>query len=349
MAENWNIRIITDWDEIYSPKFQDQWLQWSENAVNSHVFFHPALCMAWIETYRQIRKLEPLFCIAENEQCSFFFPLVLWRKNWKSAFQKVIVPVGYADFDYHEPLFSGVLDNATRTGLYSLVFDKIKCLFTFDEIQINGILTSVEENGWSKETDMVPFCELSSFQNGEEFLQSLTTSLRGDIRRQIRRMEGTGPIRLYQYTDPGKTIKVLPEFLKLHVERWPKAYKAPGFHENLLNRGLLSGTVHFTSLQIGENVVSYHLGFTYNRRYYYYMPAIDAEFENFSPGKIHLYKLMEYAIENGFHVFDHLRGDENYKSGWANDVQSLYEYNWRSGRISSRIKYKLLSVKKEVF
>jgi CelD/BcsL family acetyltransferase involved in cellulose biosynthesis len=349
VAENWNIRIITDWDEIYSPKFQDQWLQWSESAVNRHVFFHPALGMAWIETYRPIRKLEPLFCIAENDNGSFFLPLVLWHRNWKNAFQKIIIPIGYSDFDYHEPLFSGILNNEMWTGLYTRVFDKIKCSFTLDEIQINGILTPVVENGWSKETDVAPFCELSSFQNSGEFLQNLTTSLRGDIRRQIRRMEETGPIRLYQYTDPAEAINVLPELLKFHALRWPKAYKAPVFHENLLNRGLAAGIVHFTSLQIGGNALSYHLGFMHNRRYYYYMPVIDVQFENFSPGKIHLFKLVEYAIENGFRVFDHLRGDENYKSGWAKDVQSLYQYNWHSGKMISGIKNKVLSIKKEVF
>ena len=76
----------------------------------AHVFFHPALCMAWLETYRPIRKLEPLFCIGDSNHNHFFLPLVLWRKNWKNAFQKVIVPVGYSDFDYHEPYCIGNSD-----------------------------------------------------------------------------------------------------------------------------------------------------------------------------------------------------------------------------------------------
>lgn len=346
VTENWNIRFISDWEEVYSPEFQNQWLQWTENAVNSHVFFHPALCMAWIETYRPIRNLKPLFCIVKNEQDQFFLPLVLWHKNWKNAFQKVIIPVGYSDFDYHDPLSSSILDNAEWTGLYKMVFDKIKCSFTFDEIQINGIITRINENGWTKEIDIAPFCELSSFQNSEEFLQSLTTSLRGDICRQIRRMEETGQIRLYQYTDHAEAIKVLPEFLKLHAERWTKAYKAPGFHENLINRGLLSGIVHFTSLQIGENVLSYHLGFRDKGRYYYYMPVINQEYANYSPGKVHLLYLVEKCINEGFNIFDHLRGDENYKSGWCNKIQQLYYYEKKSEKISSRIRNWSVEIKK---
>ena len=153
---------------------------------------------------------------------------------------------------------------------------------------------------------------------------------------------------MHQYSDPAEAIKVLPEFLKLHAKRWPKAYKARGLHENLLKSGLTTGIVHFTSMQSGEDVLSYHFGFNYNYRYYYYMPVIDPEFENLSPGKIHLFKLVEYAIENGFQVFDHLRGDENYKSGWTNGFQPLYEYAWRSGTMISRCKHLLLSIKKKL-
>ena len=84
----YNFEWITDWDTIYSQEFQEQWLKWHETAVNSHVFFHPGLCMAWLETYKAFRNLKPLFCIAKYEHTTVFLPLVLWKKIGKMHFKK---------------------------------------------------------------------------------------------------------------------------------------------------------------------------------------------------------------------------------------------------------------------
>lgn len=346
MKENWNIRFITDWKEIYSPEFQSQWLKWAENNVNSHVFFHPALCMAWLETYRTIRKLEPLFCIVDSDHNHFFLPLVLWRKNWGNAFLKVIIPGGYSDLDYHEPYCIGNSDISERGEVYKYIIDEIEKRFTFDTFEINGILTEVTGNGWSKEEEVSPFCNLATYNNSEEYLQSLKVSLRGDIRRQIRRIEEIGKLQLVDFKDLPEALGILPSFLELHSKRWPKAYKAPGFHENLLRYGLEKNIVHFTTLRVNDKTMSYHLGFRFNHTYYYYMPAIDPQFENLSPGKIHLFMLVDYAIKNEFYIFDHLRGDENYKSGWADALRPLYKFSLQSNRGISKCKNRLLSLKK---
>ena len=103
-SKYYDFEWITDWDTIYSQKFQEKWLKLHQKAFNSHVFFHPALCTAWIDTYRPIRNLQPLFCIAKQEHTTIFLPLVLWKKNWKNAFQKIVISVGYSDFDYHDAL-----------------------------------------------------------------------------------------------------------------------------------------------------------------------------------------------------------------------------------------------------
>ncbi len=345
MSGGWNIRFVTDWDEIYSREFQDKWLSWAVNAVNSHVFFHPALCMAWLDTYRPLRKLTSFFCIVENETTTLFLPLVLWHRNWKNAFQRLIVPVGYADFDYHEPYCVGANDKLDWEYVLSCILKGLSEAFSFDFLEINGVLTEMTGDGWSKEEQVSPFCDLAGFNSIEQYLQSLRASLRGDIRRQIRRIEEAGPISLVEYKNISEALCVLPHFLELHRVRWPHAYKAPGFHDNLLKYGLEPGIVHFSALKAGDELLSYHLGFKYSGVYYYYMPAIESRFENISPGKIHLYKLVEYAINNSFRVFDHLRGDENYKAGWTKQVKSLYRFSFKSGRAVSKYRNKLVSLK----
>lgn len=345
MSSDWNIRFVTDWDEINSPEFQYQWLEWSETAVNSHVFFHPALSMAWIETYRPLRNLKPIFCIAENKSVVVFIPLVLWKQNWKNAFRKIIISTGYSDFDYHAPVASRSLTPAGWASFYQALLHELKAVADYDAIDLNGLTTEAYSEDMQEEQSAAPFTELAELSNSEDFLLSLKTSLRGDIRRQIRRINELGQLTLHEYTNTDEALDVLPQFLALHSSRWPGAYKAPGFHKNIIVHLEELGILHLTSLKSGEKILSYHLGFQYKKKYYYYMPATDRAFENLSPGKVHLFKLVEYAIDNKYNVFDHLRGDENYKTGWATSVRKLYRLNIQNKKTVSRIKNRFCDLK----
>lgn len=345
MSNTWNVRFVTEWDEIYSQEFQNQWIRWVDNAPNTHVFFHPALCMAWLETYRPLRNLEPLFCLAKKKSAVVFLPLILWRQNWKNAFRKVIIPVGYSDFDYHDPIANCSLNPEEWASFYEGLLHELKSAANYDSMDLNGVITVGGYACADEENDVAPFTDLSVFHEPEDFRQSLKASLRGDIRRQIKRIRELGLIELYNYDKTDEALDALPQFLRLHSNRWPKSYKAPQFHKNIIISTLNKGLLHFSSLKVGDKILSYHLGFNFNQRYYYYMPVIDPEFENLSPGKIHLFNLIEYACNSGFTVFDHLRGDENYKTGWTSNAQKLYRISIQNEQMLSRIKNGLCDLK----
>lgn len=297
----------------------------SENAVNSHVFFHPALCMAWIETYMPLRDIMPLFCVSEHDSKIVFMPLVIWKQNWKNAFRRVIVPLGHSDFDYHDPIADNELSTDDWIIYYNSLLSELRSNVSFDAIEISGIRTYLEFREWSKENDIAPFCDLSQFTDHESFLRSVGYNLRRNILKQIRRLERNEPLIFYEYKNADEALSALPHFISLHSARWPGAYKAPGFLNNLVNNCYNNGLIHFTSLQSAGKIMSYHIGFIHNNRYCCYLIAINPEFEYYSPGKIHLFKLIEYAYEKKYKIFDLLRGDENYKAGWTNKYQVLYK------------------------
>jgi CelD/BcsL family acetyltransferase involved in cellulose biosynthesis len=323
-----DIRIVNRWEEVYSESFKDEWMDCYNNAQNSHVFFHPSLCLAWIDTYRKIRDIKPAFCIAKNKDTKIFFPLVLWRQNWKNAGRRLLIPVGYSDFDYHDPLICGNSENFIHEIFFIKLFKFLNRELCFDTIHIDGIRTHLTGKNWMTETEIAPFCELTKYKDSTEILKSLSTSLRGDIRRQQRRIEERGKLHLEKITDFEIAHNILPEFLKNHCIRWPNSYKAPYLHENIIKYGLKSGIVHFSVLRCNDEVLSWHLGFISDKKFYYYMPVIDPAFEKYSPGKIHLFKLTELSLNCGLEVFDHLRGKENYKLGWTNNFSSLYKFRY---------------------
>jgi hypothetical protein len=323
-------------------------MEFFDETENSNLFFHPSLSRAWIETYYQVRDLEPAFCIATSNDLKILYPLVIWKQNWKNAFRKLLVPVGYSDFDYHDPLFRGSISN--EWGIfYKELLLFLKANISFDTLLISGIHTKTNGNYWSEESEIAPYCNIGTFSSTEQFLQSRSASLRGDIRRQIKRIEAKGRLVLEHLNSIEGALTVLPQFLNYHTERWPGSYKAPHFHENLLKYGLDSGIVDLSVLKCGDEIISWHLGFISKASYLYYMPAIKPEFENFSPGKIHLYKLTEFALDKGLVIFDHLRGQESYKAGWTNDFSKLYKYRFVSSNPVSLTREFLCTLKNHLF
>lgn len=346
---NWKFEWITDWNTIYSEAFQQKWLAWYNQAENSHVFSHPALGMAWLETYRPIRNTYPLFSIATKGNSIVFMPMISWKKNWKNVFQQILVPLGYSDFDYHDPLI--ISNNKVQLDqFYYGLLNEVNKNISYDQIIINGIRDLINKKGWTEEQDYCPYCKLENFRNNDEFLRSLKTSLRGDLNRQIRRMQEIGEISLHSYSSDTivDALVILPQFLEYHKQRWPNAYKAPGFHQKLLEYGLPLGIVDFTELRIGDQPVSWHLGFRDKGHYYYYMPVMNPEFVSFSPAKVHLLYLVNQSIREGFKIFDHLRGAENYKAGWTNEVQKLIVYQQAGNRKMSQLKNWLIKTKIKV-
>ncbi|OGV64976.1 MAG: hypothetical protein A3K19_16385 [Lentisphaerae bacterium RIFOXYB12_FULL_65_16] len=346
---SWKFECITSWDEVWRPSFVEQWLRWLDESPTGHVFFHPALVRAWVETYQPLRDVRPLFLIGECDGTTAFLPLVLWRRNWKNAWQRLLVPVGYSDFDYHDPIFAGgggsgnvAVDfwNAVPEYLQSTVRQG------FDQLVIDGVRSPAAGQGlgWT-EDGACPWSDLTPFKLPEDFLPSLKKSLRGDLRRQQRRIEEAGGLATITYGthQTAEVLLELPAFLDAHSRRWPNAYKAPHFHENLVRHGLPVGVLSFCMIRIGGEVAAWHLGFSFCKRVYLYMPAMVEQFANLSPGKILMLRLYEHAIAEGKEVFDHLRGAEEYKEDWSTASQALWRFEMRALGAASSIRNSLVS------
>lgn len=319
-----------------------------DDVRSAHVFFHPSLIKAWMETYRPLRKLTPICIKASFDETSLFLPLVLWIKNWKNAFLRAVVPVGYSDFDYHDPITVGDKPEETAiTAFWTELIEFLKSRYPFDSFTFDGITDSMAIGEEWVQGEICPLLDLNDIHDEESLMRFFKTSLRGDLRRQMRRLEEIGPLTFKEYSSweeiPSETFQ---RFMYQHSLRWPHAYKAPHFHENLLREGLKSGVVHFSTLSVGETEIAWHLGFTYLGRYYYYMPAGNQDFFKYSPTKVHLFFLMRRAVEQGYSIFDHLRGEENYKSGWSNSHIYVNTMNGSSSSIRTIISDNILKFKK---
>jgi CelD/BcsL family acetyltransferase involved in cellulose biosynthesis len=339
----WLLDWITNWDDVWSEDFLARWQRWMQESSTSHVFSHPTLVRAWVETYLPLRRIEPRFLVATREDSTIFLPLVLWRKNWKNAFQRVLVPVGYSDFDYHDPILVGRNDEAVWREFWDEFVQEVCNAWRkeYDAVDLPGVHPAFAcSERFGDQGDVCLWRDLRAFKDGEAFLGSLSKSLRGDIRRQERRMSEIGPVTytVFPAHDTEAALEALEEFLPVHAERWPAAYKAPGFHRALVKSGLASGVLHFSTLRIGDDVAAWHLGFVDASRFYYYMPVHKPQYAHLSPGKILLYYCIRDAIQRRLRVFDHLRGGEDYKSGWTDRAEGLHRMQIEKGGLLSGLR-----------
>lgn len=335
MPDGWKFEWVIKWDEIESPRFMKYWDEWIATADQTHVFNHPALAYAWLSAYRSIWRLEPRFLFAECSGRKIFFPLLLRHTGWKDCWQRIMVPLGHHDFDYHDPMvISGALEN--WNCFWNALEREIRRTWRrdCDTVVVSGI-TSVSAGAgasWSP-GETCPIINLSSHRNVESLMSGpRRKKVLADVRRQIRRLEETGNLSFDVFTaDQADGIKAsIKHFLQNHSERWPHSFKAPGLHEALILEGLKARILHFSELRLDNQTISWRLAFLYNGIFYFYMPAFLASAKQFSPGKVHQYFCVRDAMNRGVIMFDHLRGKEPYKDHWANEYKSLSTWCFHS-------------------
>lgn len=342
----WHFSWLTTWPEVFVEAESTKWMKLLDVSPNRHVFFTPALLRAWVSTYREISLVEPRFMLAQSKSGEkVFLPLVITRRNWKNAGLRVMHPVGLSEYDYHDPISS--TDDLCWDDFWSAFEREVLSRWgkSFDVFRFGGIRSaSLPKKQVGMPVDTAPYISLAGFSSADDFLASLSQSLRGDIRRNLRRLEQLGEVKLRVYAPDEIELaqQTLRSLLNYHRSRWPDSYKAPHFHKNLLREALPAGVLHFSELMVGGQPVSWHLGFCFGERFYWYMPAYDPEYQVYSPGKVHLFLCVGDAIRQGIQVFDLLRGDEGYKKLWTNLSEDIYDVQFEGKRFGRSLRIALL-------
>lgn len=341
----WSFKSINEWNEIWSPSHLSKWRSILDGSPSAHVFFHPTLVHVWVDTYLPIRRLSPIFVWAKGDDgTEGFLPLVIWGRNWKNAYIRLLIPIGYSDYDYHNPVFSTYVKD--MADFWSQLHCYLKENYSYDKLCIDGITDyAIDESSEWKQNEICPYLNLAEIKDEEQLMKFFVTSLRGDLRRQMRRLSSIGQFSFKRYKDWQEAKTTFADFMTEHRHKWPCAYKAPLFHQKLLEYGLADGIVHFSSVNISDRPVSWHLGFCYKKRFYYYMPVGNRRYATYSPVKVHLFCLVKWAMETDCNIFDHLRGDETYKTGWSNGYQHVYSYTKKTDNLMSQLKFFILKLR----
>jgi CelD/BcsL family acetyltransferase involved in cellulose biosynthesis len=347
MKSEWEINTYQTWDEVDDPDFIAQWEIMMEESSLSHVFVHPCMIKSWTDTYRGLWNINPLYIVAKKQDVTAFLPLLVWKRNWNSAALKVIIPAGYRDYDYHDPVVKGPLTESLISSFWEVLNEKVlnRSVIDFDEIDMFGVRNPGNNSFWEVEEDC-PFIDLTEFEDYEFYLGKLGKNLRKDIRRRIRMLQESGIFDFHIYCDDEleEALKILPLFLETHDKKWSNNTKESNLYKSILKNCLSAGLVHFSEIRIDGKPISWELGFRYKQRAYSYMPAYMSEYARYSPGKVHLSCLIEDGFKNGIEIFDFMRGAEEYKGDWTQYQQQVYQYNRKEKGIKSSAKLRAYDI-----
>jgi CelD/BcsL family acetyltransferase involved in cellulose biosynthesis len=152
----------------------------------------------------------------------------------------------------------------------------------------------------------------------EDYLESLVTKQRHEVRRKLRRLLEAGKID-YHCLKAGEGLAgFMDTFLKLFVvSREDKAdFMTPrmeAYFRSLAEAMAQAGLLRLGVLELDTQPVAMIMGFDYNGGMYLYNSAFDPQYRELSVGLLSKVLCVKASIEEGKKRFDFLKGDETYK------------------------------------
>ncbi|MBI2400019.1 MAG: GNAT family N-acetyltransferase, partial [Deltaproteobacteria bacterium] len=186
-----------------------------------------------------------------------------------------------------------------------------------------------EEMAWEvREKSAAPYIDLSA--GFDAYMSAFNGKHRYTLKKKARRLSEQG--FSYAACAPGEIEAGVAGLFELHrLRAVSKGIDSTFNGEKLLSLHKAAsmslsgkGRLWLRFLQRDGTKIAAFYGFELGGRLFYYQFGIDPHWEPWSPGTVLMYNVIEEAFSKGLHEFDFLRGDEAYKSDWANKRRTLY-------------------------
>jgi CelD/BcsL family acetyltransferase involved in cellulose biosynthesis len=170
--------------------------------------------------------------------------------------------------------------------------------------------------------------------NWDEYFGNIRKKLRSDSQRQRRRLEEIGKVNFNISERAEGNTKIIQSMITQKSRRYRetglmdmlavKEYQQ--FYQGLGVVSFDNMKVHCAALCVGDVMVATHVGIVDKDTFYYLMPANKGgNWKKYSPGRLLLIELINWAMQNKLKFFDFTVGDETYKKDWCNIETDLFD------------------------
>ncbi len=212
--------------------------------------------------------------------------------------------------------FEIVLDDLKKSGIKRLDLKHVRP----DSNVLTVLAPLAQGRGLAVETtkDNVSF-EMELPASFEEYLESLSTKQRHEVRRKLRRLNEEGNIE-YRFVNEGAAVRTnMDTFFKMFVEsRRDKAdfmtEKMASYFRLLADAMARAGLLRLGVLELDGKPLAEIMCFDYQDCIYLYNSGYDPAYVSLSAGLLSKVLAIKDSIEKGRKKFDFLKGAETYKS-----------------------------------
>jgi CelD/BcsL family acetyltransferase involved in cellulose biosynthesis len=329
---------------VWAPDFRAEWDRLLADSPCANVYHHPDLVRAWADTHGRAIHAQPLFAIAKGpDRAQVLCAFVVVAQRGRYASRRALGPVGMNFFGYHDPLVAGTSDAlrvewpAFWEAVRSSVGDRC------DHALIPSVHAAFAAGPLARpDSDPSPVLSLTGLATLDDVLARCSANHRGDVGRRLRRLRETGDVT-FSIAAEGSSVGAALEdfheqFLPAYTGYWRSRPEGcmldqPGvgaFVERVVSEGVPAGWAQYDRLSLDGRSIAWHIGLTFRRRMYWWIPAHDSAWQSHSPGKVLLALLIERAIASGVEELHLLTGAHRYKVDWKADVVTLSTLRWHA-------------------
>ena len=305
-----------------------QWEKLLQTSISNHVFFTQQWQKAWWQVFGSDYQLV-LVSVHDDTGLTGIAPFKC--RDSTLSFVGSSDVCDYMDFisssgkeDY---FFSRLLDYLEKLEWSSLKLDSILP----QSLALRYFIPLARQKGYrveTKQTNVSP--QLLLPVGWEEYLASLSTKDRHEIRRKLRRLEETPSMAYLTIPEKDKLIEAMDSFFKLfQLSDTEKANfmndKKREFFNKMISMLADRGNISLSFLEIGGKRVSTALCFDYNNDIYLYNSAYDPAYSELSVSLLLEVFCIRDAIAGRKRRFDFLSGNERYKYDLGGQDVPIYQ------------------------
>ncbi len=287
----------------------------------------PFQSFAWVDQWLRHRAsgAEPFILVLDDGAIIAPFGL------WKASGVKIIRLLGSVDSDYLGLVTNLPVEKAWHRVAAKLSAEtKVWDLLHLDSVLEREVILAalMNQKGFGFYDRPCEHCPLIGITQSWEHFLSSRKKIRLEIGRWKRRLEEVGSIEV-EVISPPISDRLLNELIEVEQASWKwqsgnAVFKNPSladFHRGLLQDPRTEGKLFLCRLS--NKLGGFNLVLTAGNRWYYYWSVFAKKYPHV--GAYLLSQVVEAAHSSGCAHVDLLRGNENYKSAWADGSKMVYE------------------------
>jgi len=185
----------------------------------------------------------------------------------------------------------------------------------------------------------------------EDYINTFDAKQRYNLRSRKNKLEKLG--FAYGPCDPLKEPQGFDTLFEIHALRSRKkniqstfsSVDIREFHKSLAKRINNSGWLSLRFLKSEKDVIAASYNFNYQGRVFSYQKGMDPKWEQYGPGKAIVYEAIKEAFLTGSKEYNFLRGNEEYKSGWARECRPLFTVTMYNSTVGGKTTSGLLKLR----